>query len=326
MKKTIALFILALFLISLVPVFALEDNRTLRQDKEIIKQNREAVKERAQQLKEQFENAREQLKNLREDYKKGKENVLEKLKGVKDACKQDQNATACKSLKESFFVDNFKPHLLKALDVMKEAIQKREARINEVLANPNVQNKDSLNAQLTALDAELVNLADLQTKIEAAQTKEEVKAETKSVKDEWKQVKIILEGSRGVVLTHMFDFAISRSESLEKRLDTVLAKMQADGKDVSAVQANVDSFKAHIAKAKDLVEQARTEFNSGAKEEIVKQAHQLLVQAQEEMKAAHEDLKDIVKEVKAKGGSQTDLEEKSSENEKKSEENETTSA
>jgi len=185
----------------------------------------------------------------------------------------------------------------------KEGQKKRKAKLEEEIASAEAQSQDAtdLEANIEAVNAQLKVISDLKAKLDAATTKEEVKALTKEIKTTWKGIKSDLEGSRGTIMTHKFAFAVSRSKSLEAKLDRVLEKLKSEGKDVSSVQPKVDSFKAHIARAKELIEQARTKF-ADKSETSVKQGHELLVQAHQELKLAHSDLKEIVASFRAKGG------------------------
>ena len=317
MKKIMALVVLTLFLVSLVPVFAGksgDDNKRTSgpdvrgvsefgRDASSIQKMKEDTKNRHELLRERFVQAKDKFVESRKDFLSSKMTLRGKHNELKLKCKDNESTEDCMKMKKDFLEKEAKSYLVRSLNVVEDVLNKRKAKLEEEIASAEAQSQDAtdLEANIEEVNAQLKVISDLKAKLDAATTKEEVKALTKEIKTTWKGIKSDLEGSRGTIMTHKFAFAVSRSKSLEAKLDRVLEKLKSEGKDVSSVQPKVDSFKAHIARAKELIEQARTKF-ADKSETSVKQGHELLVQAHQELKLAHSDLKEIVASFRAKGG------------------------
>ncbi len=329
MKKILAIFIVVLFLVSLVPVFAEDSNNsdegtgdvstknelsreqvkeTNKINRELLKQKAEQLKERIQEAKDKFKEAKDKLVEARRSFAESREDLRNKTKEVTDFCKKNKG-TECEQKKEDFVKTSAKTYLLNTINKIENALDQRVAKINELLAKPNVTNTEVLQTRLTEISQDKAKLAEFKAQLENATTKDQVKTVAAALKDEWKSIKDGLELSRGDILSHRFEFAVERSEELQKNLDKALEKMKAKGLDVANVQAKVDSFNAHIANAKDLVEQARAKFADSSLDRATaaKTGHELLVEAQKELNAAHGDLKSIVSLVKAQKEDVTEL-------------------
>ncbi|MBI2148052.1 hypothetical protein HYU23_00070 [Candidatus Woesearchaeota archaeon] len=338
MKKIMTLVVLALFIVSIFPVLASEDTdvKAEKQDrmkglsefgKEVssivkanvsVKMDRELAMKKHVELRTKFLETKEKFMLSKEAYVKAKVDFRAKHKEVKEAC-NNNSSEECNKRKDNFLKEDAKSYLLKTINTMERVLEKRKAKIEEVMAQ--TDNKASLETKLEAVNAKLEILAKYKVEVENATTKEEVKELAKKLRAEWKDVKEHLEESRGTVMSHKFSFATQRAESLEKKLEKTLDRLEQKGYDVSSVEPQFESFRMHIANAKNFVEQARVKFEAeGNTSAIVKEGHKLLVEAHKELKLAHEDLKKIVFSIKIKAGAEAESElEDLSENEAETE-------
>lgn len=328
MKRLMALFVLGLFLISIVPVFAhdAERNRELRvrglsefgMNASEIEHNNALARERHELLKEKFLEAKVKFMESKEVFLSERANIKSKIDEIKSLCESNPNSERCSQMKENFIRGDAKTYLLHALDTIENVLEKRKAKIEEIAdANMTASVKAGLDLRLTEIDNELEVIAQIRSKVEAATTKEEIKDAARELRREWKNIKVHLELSAGHVLSNRFAFVIHRAESLEKKLDNTLLKLQSKGYDVSVVDADVQDFKAHIERAKELATEAKAKFNEAKAEENnteLRDGHNLLVEAHDELKLAHEGLKEILSKLKATAGSEVDVELETSSN------------
>jgi chromosome segregation ATPase len=283
-RKIFALFILAIFLVSTISVFAKEDTERVANSREVVKE-----------LKASREDIREVKMNLSED----RQNIRTKITDIKRDCDDDQ--TNCTKVKENFMKTDAKNYLLNVIEKYENALIHRKEVMQKVLANKtNSTNTAIFEKRIAEIDARLVILAEIKVQAESATTKEETKTIAKQLREQFKNIKNSLDNSKVEILSHRFAFSIEQSESLEKRLDRVLEKLKADGYDVSKIETNVTIFKEHIAKAKALTEEAKTILNAAESSdtESVRNSHELLAEAHKELKLAHQELKSIVAQLK----------------------------
>lgn len=342
MKKLMALLVIALFLVSIVPVFAHENERADREDRnrglsafgqaasEIETDSELTVEARHEKLREKFDEAKANFLASKETFLSEKASLKAKIAEVKAVCRENPDSEDCNELKERVAKGEGKNYLLHSIDVIENVLEKRKAKIEGLLASGEIstQAEARLEARLSEINAQLEDLAELRTEVDSATTKAEIKAAARELRVSWRGIKVDLEASGAEVVSHRFSFAINRAESLERKLDRTLERLEAQGHDVSTVEADVNSFKAHIDVAQSLTEEARAKFaDSSPSEADVRAAHELLVQAHAELKLAHIDLKKIISGLKASAGADgeeavDDLSEEESEQEDSEDETE----
>ena len=340
MKKIISVLVIALFLFSIIPVFAHEEDTNERSgsnEEERIESHSEVreemmvnhrgernqteglsafgrvageissntnlgAKERHEMLRQKFQEVKEQFNSDREAFLSAKTNLKVKVAEVKAACKEDRNGRECLEKRSDVMKKDAKNYMLKALDTMEKVLEKRKAKIEELMAraDASAEVKAKLQIRLDNIDARLETIAQLRADVDNDSTSQDVKASARRIRSEWRDIKADLEVSAGDILSHRFSFAVKRAESLERKLERSLDRLEAKGVDISVVQSEIISFHAHIDKAQDFAVQARAKFNAESRTDAdVKAGHALLVQAQGELKLAHESLKSIVRSLKA---------------------------
>lgn len=155
--------------------------------------------------------------------------------------------------------------------------------------------KDEFKAKRELLKAEYEKRSD-----EFKKKKEEMK---KELHDKLGEV-------RGEIFTR-FEIATERLTQIQDKLTTRIEAYTAEGKDMSSAKTLLDSSKSHLAKAKDLIAQAKAKIPtqttqdtatvSGSSNSIDQalrdEIRALLKNAKEEMKLAHTDLRESFKAI-----------------------------
>lgn len=343
MKKIFAILVMAMFLFSIVPVFA--DNtetETVGEQIDIYRLGDDEIpntsgmgdihvrgvsvtdlrsmnlleKKKAEAIRERFLVARAKLLEAKKAFVDDREDLRVKLKGAKDTCVVNEESAECMDAKEGA-VEASRKYILHAIDVIENLLEKRKAKLEEMIAKYEASDAENTGSMVQKLEARLENvnarlsaLAELRAEAEAAQTREEIKQLARKLRESWREIKPEVEEAGSYVLATRFSFVIEKSESLKKRLDNLLSRLEAEGVDTSSAEADVEIFNQHIEKAGLLVEQAKAKFaeaKEGQTSVKVKEGYQLLVEAHSELKLAHGVLKKIVAELKALGA-QAELE------------------
>lgn len=274
--------------------------------------NREKLKEFAQDFKQ----AKQEFLKATKASKESRQSFLDSRKQLKD-CK-DTESTECTALSgqvnqyaKDFVINGVQmaiDHLTQLKSKIEAADVLDEAKAAEIVAD---------------IDNSIAELNGIIAKVNAAQTKAEIKEATKELKQIWTKIRM-REKVYATKLVHAKVWnIIHRAETLEARLDKVLARMEAKGIQVDDLQTKLDQFNAKISDAKAKYAEAESLIGQAYDSRIeetknnevmtqIKSARELLRAAHEDIKEAHSILISIVQSVKTKGG---DLSDETSKNE-----------
>lgn len=303
MKKTIALLLIAVFVVSLVPlVFAdgandtgLGRNKTNKEareaERESNKQEREAERESQKQRVETLRTEAKAFMEKRKAEREDRENVLKSAKEAKAS--GNRNETIAKS----------KEYLSKTVDQWINDLNYVKAKIQESTELTDQQKSDIT----SIIDDKVADLTAFKAKIDGATTKDEIKQLAKELKDKKVEGLRMLFNLR--VLSARIQGHVNRAKNLEARLEKISERAKAHGVDITA---EVASFKVKIAAANDKNTQATGKiaealtlsktagYNDKAKG-LMEEARNLLKDAEKSLKDAQDVLKSIVSKIKASG-------------------------
>ena len=140
----------------------------------------------------------------------------------------------------------------------------------------------------------------------AAETKEELQTAARKIANIWAKVENRAKLHAARIVHAKVGDVIVRSRQLEAKLDRVLEQMEEQGIEVEGIEEKVDRFSDKVEEARVLHEHS-TEMFIEAKESanpgLVKQAKELSQKAHTALKEANRILMDIIKDIKAAGGS-----------------------
>ncbi len=318
MKKIITILVTGLLLFSILPLaFAGKDTsrdlsvqtdtsvsadntdvstttdteNTAKREKERKNDLREIVKDVKEQTKEFRKEVKADVKELKFKRQEMMKTFVNQKKDFVSKCKRIMDTDDCKVLKQKVYQDA-KQFLLDATDEMIEALENVKVRVSE----SSLENKNEL---IQKLDSKLASLAAVKRQVEALgdnPTKEQLKTVSGKLRMEWRNSRVHLVRASSYTLSVRLAGLLVRAEHLETKLDKVLAKLEEKGLDTNVSDAKVTEFKQHVAKARELHNQIKTSLQSGASPSDV---HDLVKQAQQELKLAQDVLKEAVREIKS---------------------------
>jgi hypothetical protein len=257
---------------------------------------KEISKEKALEARKRFAKAKDMYDEKLVEAKEKRANFLE-LRERKEVSEDDRVEAASEYLVEKIEL------VMRHLDKLKERVLSAEG-----------MEEEKANAIVKRIDTEMDKLTVLIEKAKAAETKEDIRAVADALKNIWKGFQPETKGYAVGLMHAKVNDIIVRSNSLEKKLDSMIESAELRDIDVSIVDEKVDKFSQKIemarqayADSKDMLAEA-TEFrkdNSDATEEVVKrykdmvkEANDKLKEARELIKEANDVLKEIIKELK----------------------------
>jgi len=316
-NKLFALFVMAIFLISIVPAAFAEENNT---DNTTAQNNQmRAKKLRPMPIKVKAENIRAKHLQLRERYQKNKELMKERLTKARDrkkiakqhheeakdkikerraqlaACKENNSTDCVKARKDTRvqtkrYLTNIAEHILAMIAKTKERVE------NSNLAD------DEKRDLISKLDEEAEDIAgalDMLEEFGEDSTKEEFKEVTKIIRESWKDLRLIIKKGVGKVANGKIHAVSVRLANLKGKLHKIVERLENAGKDTSKVKPLLETFDEKLEEAKNHRDRARSLYNEGKIDEAAKATKE----AHLALRGAHKALKDFVRALKElKGG------------------------
>ncbi len=330
MKKLFAMFVMAIFLISLVPaVFAEQGNGngngnqpepTLYQDRAQVAQVQgEAKQIRAEQTKERIGSMRDRYQAARQKYAQNKEQMRERLAKAKDkrveakakhqearqkiqerkeklnSCKDSETEDCKKTRTETKkhtkdYLSNVAEHIMGLIAKTKERVQ---------ASNMGEEQKAQIMTKLDEHATEIASAADSVEELGEESTREDYQEATKLIRESWKGTKEEIKKGAGKVAANKIRALNNRMGQLQTKLRNTVQRLENAGEDTTPVKAQLAEFEAKLAQSKAAEQEAQNKYQAGDVEgavEKTKEAHRHLL-------AAHKALKQFVQNMKqVKGG------------------------
>jgi len=333
-NKLFALFVMAIFLISIVPAaFAEQGNGngnenqpepTLYQDRAQVQGEAKQVRQvRAEHAKEKMKNMRERYHTAREKYAQNKEQMRTRLVNAKEkraeaktkhqearqkiqerkeklnSCKDSETEDCKKTRKETKkhtkdYLSNIAEHVLGLIAKTKERVEG---------SNMPEDQKAELLAKLDENAAEIAGAAEAVGELGEESTREDYKEAVKLIRESWKDTKKSIKKGAGKVAANKIRAIGVRLERLSAKLHKMIERLENAGEDVSKAQEQLDAYDQNLASAKAAREEAQSLYQSGdvaGAVEKTKEAHRYLLEA-------HKALKHVVRDIKSKKGGEDAL-------------------
>ncbi|MBD3303806.1 hypothetical protein GF343_01555 [Candidatus Woesearchaeota archaeon] len=322
MKKLFALFVMTIFLISLVPAaFAIQENNAdniTAQDKQVRAKKIKPMQAKAR-VKNIRENIREKHVKLRERYQKNKELVREKLTKAKERRKvaiqhhqeakqkinarkaqlagcKDNNSTECVNARKETrvqtkrYLTNIAEHILAMIAKTKDRVKK---------SNIEDEEKSGLITKLDEEAEEIAGAMDTLEELGEDSTKEEFKEVTKIIRESWKDLRLIIKKGVGKAANGKIHAISVRLGNLQRKLHKIMDRLEDAGKDTSTAEPYIETFDEKLEEAKNHRDRARALYKEGKVDEAAKATEE----AHTALREAHKALKNFVRALKAiKGG------------------------
>ena len=336
MKKLFAMFVMAIFLISLVPaVFAAQgDGQGGSQAQPTLYQNGDQtpVKQvRAEQAKERIGSMRDRYQVAREKYKQNKEQMRTRLANAKEkrveakakqqearqkiqerkeklnSCKGSETEDCKKTRKETKM--HTKEYLSNVAEQVLGLIAKTKERVQA--SNMGEEQKAQIMTKLDAQAAEIASASDSVEELGEESTREDYQEATKLIRESWKGTKDEIKKGAGKVAANKIRALNNRMEHLQTKLRKTVERLENAGEDVTAVKEQLAEFEAKLAQSKAAEQEAQNKYQAGDIDgavEKTKEAHRYL-------QAAHKALKQFVRNMKQVKGGEKALRERTRERE-----------
>ena len=287
-KKLFGIFVLAIFILSVVPMALAETGNANEGMKE--------AKEKWDLARNRYAAAKENYKAAKEKYQNHKGNILEIRERVK-ACKEDDE---CKKGKKDLKV-GVKNHLGKTGDVILRSLDKLKSRIEDSKTMTDDEKENAL-ARLSVKEEELLTLIDRIKEMSEDATAEELREAIKSLKDLWKEIQREQKWVITQLINHRLSTVVDKHDeyynAMEMRYST-LEEKGASAEDLESLKEIMERFREEVAKLNVEQEEA-TEAWKKAKSspEGLEEAKAEQEDVREQMKITKEVLREFTAEFK----------------------------
>ncbi len=312
MQKTLAVFVLALFLVSLVPGALAQETTTdvrgnpERMQKEARQDARNTVTEKREQRDTRGNAVSTAVRGRIQEHKEAFASFRTQLQDCKG-----QRTPACEQLRKD--VRNRAKFYLK--DVVQNVLENLKAAREQAATAPVVDDAavQELDAAIDAVETTEDTVAALPEEASATQ----VQTVTNTVQEKVKKAQHAIKTTNTRKANAGVHGVITRAEQLEKKLDNVLARLKEKGADTTAADTEVAAFKEHIALARTNADTAQAKLTAARAqpdnaEALLTEGRAALAEARTHLREAHTALKNAVRAIKAlKNGAATLAEETS---------------
>ncbi|HJX05935.1 MAG TPA: hypothetical protein VJ461_04435 [Candidatus Nanoarchaeia archaeon] len=275
--------------------------------------NREKVKD----MLRQREISHDKLLEAQNKYLRAKNKYLEvknihlkardEFLGLKLRLKEcEDNDEDCSALENQTF-EKAQEDLTAIADRLIQYLEKVKSKV-EAAENLNQTEADEI---IDNIDEMIAKLEDAKDAIESAEDLDELKEAAQMIRDVWKDMKYSAFRYAERVIHSEVGQIFSRSELLEKRLETVITRLNDKGVDTTEMEDLLDDFSAKIDDARENMNDAnelfseakdlRAENKTEEAKDKLEEAKNLTREAHQDLKDAHSILMDLVRMINQKG-------------------------
>jgi uncharacterized coiled-coil DUF342 family protein len=263
--------------------------------KETRREFKENRKEFMAEIKERVKENHDRIQELRKTYQEKRESFKEAREALKD-CK---NTTACKEAAEELhteakiFTGNGAEQMINIINVLKTRIEGSSL-------------DDEMSADVTAqLNVHAENIADAQAAINTSSDVNATKEAIAELRAAWENARVTIRLSERLLAMSKFDRFLEHMDKLEGRFVNISTQLKAEGKNTTALDAAIASFKAKVDVAESsyntslstYVETMATADTMDDAKALVKTSEDDMKKIREELKEARTDLRTIMQEI-----------------------------
>ena len=320
LRKLAALVVMALFVLSIVPLAlagkdqsglsregqnqengdanVAEDGEAASDDnvpaeRESRRERMDSLREEGKKLKDRVAHAREEFEKVKDQYKEKKhefEQKKEELKQLNEhakACKDDSED--CKAKKVDL-KRGVKQHLIKTVELIDRSLEKLTNRVESSKVLDDAQKEQALSSiaaleeQLTAKKEEIQALAD-------DAPKEELKAKIKELKSLWQDVRKEQRRIIADLISHKQESIGNVYAKFGDRVEAQLNKLAEQGADVSKAQELLAQYRAKVDELNAVPAGEREQFK-----QVMHDAKEILRDLLKELKNLKKGLKSEAEE------------------------------
>lgn len=306
-KKINVLFVLALFLMSMIPVTFAESDSIQGNQGEITQVQEITIREKTGEINNNTDNSMKDTEesDLEEDnsikaqtYQESKEKYMDSREAMIQSRTQAKECTENCDQFQQRYRTNTQAHLMN----LAEVVLKNLERLQEKVRSSNIEQskKESLLANIEARNQEL---KETQRKLENKEnvSEEEIRIAVTGIKESWKEARPLLKIGVGELTQAKLGNTLMQVEQLKTKFEGIQTKLSENGQDTTQLEEYLDNLETSLGTAQQEWEKAREEF-AQAKEsknaEQIRVAHQHQVKSREELVNIREQLRNMVQEIR----------------------------
>jgi len=239
---------------------------------------------------------------LRERYLKARETYLKEVNFYKNArqgfirarkkyriLKNEENKAILEEEAKSFLKKVIST-LIKRLESLKEWISNRKS-ISE-------EDKQKIIAEITK---DINWLEEQLASIDTA-TPQEIKEMAKTIRNYWRKHRFQVKRIIGAIWSARINFIIQKAKSASLKVNSLIEKLKAEGKDTSALEKLLSEFTEKLDLAEGKLEEAKEKFEAisslAEADNFFREGHRLIKEAHSYLRESYRILVDIVQEIK----------------------------
>ena len=263
----------------------------LEQKGPVAKQRIDLARERYNTAKGHYESARERYLNQKDRFNNAKESYASCKGNASEDC--NEKRTDVKSLA--------KPHLLNAADLVITELERVKAKIE----SSETISEDEIAEMISDIEDKISEIQSAKETIESideTSTNEEINEASRNIRASWEYSKMVLKKNLARMANAQLGNIIHRTEVLEKRLYDTRDRLEAQGRDVSIMDAMLDEFSQDLDRASEKYLEAKSIWSRantpGEVDQAARQAQELLKEATAALNDARDSLRDVVRSIK----------------------------
>lgn len=274
---------------------------------------REIAKEKVEKFNDDFLKAKNAYVKDKELHIKVRNEFLD-LKGAYRQCNQNNSNSSkvnCTEL-DAKLLEKGKEDLIKLTDRIIDHLDKIKSRVS----GTDNMNESEVNMTVADIDALIDELESEQELVNAAADKDDLKAAADQIRETWKSIDYKAFNYAERVIHAEVGQIYSRTVLLETKLQIVLDRLEANGTNISTLQAQLDNFTSFVDSAKLKIDDANDMFteakvlragngtnSTGAAKQKLEEAKNLTRSAHNDLTKAHVILMQLVKQLNVRGES-----------------------
>jgi hypothetical protein len=289
-RKMAALLMLAVFVLSIVPMVVADSDDTMEEGDAVRERHKgimkEQVKEKVSKLRESRERfmvAKEKHLEVKEKYREHRAKFLE-LKGIVTACEDEE----CRVKAKSALAVGAKTQVERVVEVLDKSLDK----LNRLIEGSEKLSEEDKAQGIESVESYKARLSEINEKVAGEITREELREVIKELKDLRKEVNEL----KRELVSHLTVFKVEKiAINLENIADSMKKRIQVQvdkGNDVTELETILEEFRNDIVHVKNAKELANEKFEeakaSGDREKY------------SEVREARSDAKVALQEAKSK--------------------------
>ncbi len=292
MGKLMAMMMLAIFMLSIVPI-AFAERDTSDRDRQARMEKKDAALERAEQLRSALREKKERYLEARQAYLDKKERLSELRRQAR--CANDSEECRAKKLD---LKKGVKDHLLKTADLIDRSLEKLQERVTESKVLSEEEKQEAL-ARLTDLEKQLDEKRAEIDALPDAVTNEELRTHIRELKDLWHKVRKEQRWVITQLINNKQDNLVGIYLRFGDRAEVQIQKLKLQGADVAGLEELLAKYRESVESLKVAQGEAKAAWlEAKSSPEALERARELQETFREKAKETKASLRNLLQELK----------------------------